>query len=375
VIDPDGADDLLEGYELTGESHADGLDDESASRQLPIEFYSDEPGDVAAEPGPVAAAPARSWNRAILFVAVLLVVWLLWPRARAASPVQVLRPPFEVVLVIEGPGSGDRPKFDRPLGAAFGEDGDIYVSDSRNGRVCVFDAKGGFVRQVGREGATGTPKAAVLLMPVGLDVDASGTVYVADLRVHAVRVYDERGVHLRDIAPPPAAAGEGWQPTDVAVSALGVLVSDATGVERFRADGRRLGRLGTTVPAGLDHPNGVAVASDGTVLVSDTNHGRVVAFTPAGGVRWVSEGAKLGGSRLGLPRGLAAAPDGGAWVADAFGFDVARISEEGTLTARYGQRGSSPGMFEFPNDVDVRGDLLLVTDKENNRVQVLRVLR
>jgi sugar lactone lactonase YvrE len=188
-------------------------------------------------------------------------------------------------------------------------------------------------------------------------------------------MYDENGAHLRDLAPPTTAGGGGWQPTDVAVSRTAVVVSDATGVERFRPDGRWLGRIETTVPAGLDHPNGIAIARDGTLLVSDTNHGRIVSLTPTGGVVWVTESPTAVGSRLGLPRGIAAATDGGAWVADAFGFDIARISAQGAVAALYGQRGTSPGTFQFPNDVDVRGDVLLVTDKENDRVQVLRLLR
>jgi outer membrane protein assembly factor BamB len=374
-------------------------------RTIPIELDDDGATDeraAAGDPGPDDADPdesppdgsdeaapdaqeRRSTRRrdaliattAVLLVAVAIVAWLLWPRAQAIpqpAP-SVLRPSYEVVRIIEGPGTGDLPRFDRPLGGAFADDGGILVTDSRNGRVCVFDADGRFVREMGRAGDTGTPRAAVLGMPVGLDVDASGTVYVADLRVGAVRAFDASGTFLRDIAPRDESDRADWSPTDVAVSSLGVFVSDATGVERFRRDGRPMGRLAATPAVSFDHPNGVAVATDGTVYVSDTNRARVVAVGADGRLRWITEGARLAGDRFGLPRGLAAAPGGGAYVADAFGFDVVRVSAEGTLTARFGRRGTDPGAFQFPNDVDVRGDLVLVTDKENNRVQVLRLLR
>lgn len=358
-------------------------------RQLPIEFYDDteEPEPASAEapvpparrPGPARRPAPRPGRRAATGVALLLALaaalgawWYLTRPKPPVAPPSPARAPFEVVRVITGPGTGALPRFARPLGAAFGPGGSVFVSDTENARVCVFDAAGAFVREFGRAGDTGTPRASALVMPVGIAVDASGTAYVADLRGQAVRVYAPDGRYLRDIAPPRGTTA-GWRPTDVALSRYGTVVTDATGIARFSASGRFAGRITTTLTAGLDRPNGIAVSDLGTILVSDTNHARIVDLTLAGAVVWVTEGAKLMGGRIGLPRGIAAAKDGGAWVADAFAFAIARISPDGTLTAQYGGRGTAPGQFMFPNDVDAAGDLLLVTDKENDRVQVLRV--
>lgn len=358
--------------------------------QLAIEFYDDS-DDEATEPGEPRAAsrprtrprprtPMETQRRRDRIAAALLVLalaavaaWSLWPRAQHPSATaRPTTPPFEVVRVITGPGRGAHPQFARPMGAAFGPGGSVYVTDSRNGRVCVFDAAGAFVREFGAAGDTGTPLAERLRMPVGIAVDASGTAYVADLRAHAVRVFTRDGRFLRDLATRGDVSG--FEPTDAAVTTNAVLVTTTSGIVRFSLAGRFLGSLATTLPGGLDHPNGIAVTKQGTILVSDTNHGRVAALSPRGAVVWVTEGAKLAGSRIGLPRGIAAAQGGGAWVADAFGFDVVQVSPDGTLTARYGTRGVSPGTFQFPNDVDVSGNLMLVTDKENDRVQVLRIL-
>ena len=80
-------------------------------------------------------------------------------------------------------------------------------------------------------------------------------------------------------------------------------------------------------------------------------------------------------SPLALPRGLAVDDRGTVWVADAFSFDIVEISKAGKIVDRFGERGVEPGQVNFPNDVDVAGDLLLITDKENNRVEVVRLVR
>jgi hypothetical protein len=75
-----------------------------------------------------------------------------------------------------------------------------------------------------------------------------------------------------------------------------------------------------------------------------------------------------------LPRGLTTLGNGDIMVADSFNFDIVRVSADGKLIGRYGERGVAPGQFNFPNDVDASGSRLVVTDKENNRVQVVEIV-
>ncbi len=90
-------------------------------------------------------------------VLIVLVVVLMRTHRRASGRarhvarrvrlrVSVPRP----VLAIPGPGKGDAPEFARPLAAAWAPNGDIYVSDTGNGRICVFTGAGRFVREFGR---------------------------------------------------------------------------------------------------------------------------------------------------------------------------------------------------------------------------------
>jgi glucose/arabinose dehydrogenase len=121
-------------------------------------------------------------------------------------------------------------------------------------------------------------------------------------------------------------------------------------------------------------PGGVAVGLDGSVYVTDSLGRRIVALTPDGVPSWVLPASlKEEDAVFGLPRGIGTASDGTIFVVDGFKFNLTQISREGTRLGSYGERGDAAGFFNYPNDVGVRDDLAVVADKENNRVQVLRL--
>ena len=71
-----------------------------------------------------------------------------------------------------------------PNGVAVDAAGNVYVTDSNNGRLLVFDAAGTVVAQVGRGIGDGN-----LGLPRGVAVSGDGRVYVADATGQGVFVY------------------------------------------------------------------------------------------------------------------------------------------------------------------------------------------
>jgi sugar lactone lactonase YvrE len=300
------------------------------------------------------------------------------------------------LLTIEGPGAGRYPRFDRPMGAAFGIDGRIYVSDTGHDRVCVFGSDGRFLFEFGTfgvdkplPGAANTYRPGCLNYPVGITTDDNGTVYVASFRNDHVAVFAPDGTPLRtfpDNHRPTGKGssgqdGQGIAVTDVFARDGKVYATDAYQVFVFDLAGTLLAQFGRpgVRPADLDHPNGVAADSEGAVWVSDSNHSRVSVFGPDRALRFnvgrIPDGTDdTSGTLLSLPRGITTLDDDSALVVDAFEFDLVRISRDGKVLGRYGERGVLPGQFNFPNDVDADGRRLLVTDKENNRVQVVEIV-
>ena len=93
----------------------------------------------------------------------------------------------------QGPGDG---QFDQPTGISVGGNL-VFVTDTANGRIQVFDLDGRFIRQW----AVPEWRKNVPTFPdVAYDA-ASGRVYVSSGETTEVRVYDENGIYIESVVP------------------------------------------------------------------------------------------------------------------------------------------------------------------------------
>jgi len=331
---------------------------------------------------------------ALLFILLLILLGVLAlllrrPAVTPTEPVAGIR----VLRVLYGPGTGDKPFFDKPMGAAFGRYGRIYVADTGNNRIVVFNGAGRFLFSFGGFGVGKPAKGGSfswtpgrLNYPTDVAIDDDGTVYVADFRNDQIQVFDPNGRFLkvfpnRDKKVGKGASGQGGTGiavTSVAVHDGRVYATDTYQVLVFDLNGNLITQHGKpgSGPNDLDHPNGVALGLSSAVVVSDSNHNRVVGFTPAGRRMW-DVGQTFGAETTAqsraveVPRGIAVREDGTFIVADAMASHLVEISQTGKLLGTYGRYGQAPGELNFPTDVDARGSALLVAEKGGDRVQVL----
>lgn len=77
--------------------------------------------------------------------------------------------------------------FNAPEDIFIDSEGYIYIADTGNGRIVVFDGDGFLVREVGK---------GSLKKPTGVFVDGEGHIYVADYDNRAVFIFDEAGGKL-----------------------------------------------------------------------------------------------------------------------------------------------------------------------------------
>jgi sugar lactone lactonase YvrE len=79
--------------------------------------------------------------------------------------------------------------FSLPTGAAVDKDGNVFISDTMNSRIEMFDADGKFIRQFGKncDGPGCTPK------PKGIGVDSDGHVWVADAMLDSLQIFTNEG--------------------------------------------------------------------------------------------------------------------------------------------------------------------------------------
>jgi sugar lactone lactonase YvrE len=259
-------------------------------------------------------------------------------------------------------GPATSAQFSGPIGVAVDAGGTVYVADWDNSRIRAISPAGiiSTVAGTGTRGAGGDggpATSAQLYLPGGVAVAADGTLYVGDQQNHRVR----------------------------AISPAGIMSTLAgTGTPGFSGDG------GPATAAQLNLPTGVAVDAGGTVYVADQSNHRVRAISPTGSIRTVAgtgtagyggDGGPAASAQLSSPYGVAVDAGGTLYVADRGNYCIRAISPAGIISTVAGT--GTPGFsgdggpatsaqLNQPTGVAVdAGGTLYVGDRGNQRVRAI----
>ena len=89
----------------------------------------------------------------------------------------------------------------RPRGLAIDKNDNLYVVDSYNHRIVVYDSLGRFVRKIGRVGQG----PGEFIVPIDADIDSLGRLYVLEARNYRVSIFDEKGYFLNGFRVGPVS--------------------------------------------------------------------------------------------------------------------------------------------------------------------------
>jgi sugar lactone lactonase YvrE len=170
-------------------------------------------------------------------------------------------------------GTGSAAQFDNPTGVTVDTSGNVYVADAYNATIRKITSAGTVTTLAGSAGIiganNGTGINALFNLPIGVTVDNSGNVYVADAG----------NALIRKIAP-------------------GGTVTTVAGVAGVAGWGD-----GTGIHVLFNQPRGLATDGAGTIYVADTGNGRIrkiasdgMVVTPSIQATTTSAGGDSGGT-------------------------------------------------------------------------------
>lgn len=268
-------------------------------------------------------------------------------------------------------GQATAAELNYPTSVAIDGDGNIYVSTVGDydpntflnfNRVRRIDASTGVITTVAGGGSPadgvgdgGPATDALLSYPRGIDVDAAGNLYIADLYQHRIRKVDASTGKISTVA----GTGEGG----------------------LSGDG------GPATSAQLLYPSGVAVNSSGDLFIADEGNNRVrkvdassgtittVAGTSTGG--YSGDGGPATSAQLNVPIGVSIDGAGSLFISDAGNVRVRKVDSSGTITTfagngEYGYSGDGGPATEagvYAEGTDADGGSLFIADSQSSRIR------
>ena len=194
-------------------------------------------------------------------------------------------------------------------GIALSRTGNVIVSDYWNGYISIYTVAGEFVRQFrGKSKDEGQ-----LSYPLGVAVNKEGHIFVVEWGGHCVSVFTEEGTFLYRFGHKGKAKGKFKYPNCILITPDDLVhVTDGNNdrIQVFQQNGQFIRQFGNGIVKG---PQGIAVTSDGHIVVASFGVNKLSIFTQDGRRQCVHEVTDIG---LDGPRGVAVDSDGLIYIAD-----------------------------------------------------------
>lgn len=261
----------------------------------------------------------------------------------------------------------------RPYSVVVDSRGRAIISDPGAVGVHIFDFEQQKYKFVSRRDKTKDP----MLAPQCVAVDDKDNIYVTDSKAGKVFVYDAGGKYQRSIGGLKGGEGFFKRPTGIAVdsSEQRIYVTDTLRNQIFKLDmqGSVLAKFGKTGSANGEFNYPTELRLDGSnLVVVDAMNFRVQVFDRSGTFQYAIGQIGDNPGDLFRPKGIGIDSEDHLYIVDGLRAQVEVFDRSGQLLYYFGN-GSGFGEFQMPSGMFVdRNDRIFVVDSYNRRVQVFQ---
>lgn len=291
---------------------------------------------------------------------------------------------------------GNFPQFVYPNQVLPEGKGNIYITDTGNNRVLLYNEVGltaVMKKTIGNERNGNTQYAG----PYDVERDTNGNVFVSDSFNHRILKYDISGKivgkwgSLFGIGGPlgfGSLPGQFFVPRQIATDRYNnVYVSDSVNhrIQKFTNSGIVLASYGSfgVLPGFFQFPSGIAIDSKGNIFIADAENHRIQKFNPffVYMKEWGRKGS--GEAEFFQPMQLAIDSKDNVYVVDRINNRIQKFDNEGKFITKWGTNHGAGNLDPLENWRAGPGDLFLpigieidinntvyVTDTSNNRVNI-----
>ncbi|MFH1218058.1 MAG: 6-bladed beta-propeller [Pseudomonadota bacterium] len=304
---------------------------------------------------------------------------ICWPqgpdcKVRYAGEIRAFEPTGRSLLTIIAGKSPDG-KILRPVAVTMGPDGCMAIADQARQGVHLYTPARKEYRMIAMAG-----KQERLASPVGVAFDDAANLYVTDSQINKIVIYDANGNYLKSISE--ANGKPLGRPTGITFNPLDnrLYVSDTLSHRILVFS--RLGEFITAIGSrgektgSLNFPTHLGSDPAGNIYISDSMNFRAQIHNPDNGM-WSAFGHHGNGSGdFASPKGIDADANGFIYVAETLFDNVQIFDRKGTYLLGIGSQGNGPGQFWMPSGlfIDPASNLLYVCDTYNQRIQIFELL-
>lgn len=262
--------------------------------------------------------------------------------------------------------------FQMPFGIAADGHGIVYVADSADANLRIYD--------LNRHTVNYFSKDPIFDRPMGLDIDADGNLYVVDGGKHSVLVFDRDRRPLRVFGSPAELTAPVYVKVDAPRDRVYVSDSRANRVVVYNRAGVKQGEIGPLLDSkdnALFSPQGMAIDKDGNLFIAEVLGTRISVVDAQG--KYLRSFGERGDAlyQFEAPKDLAFDSEGNLWVVDNRRPQIYTYTPEGVLLLVTGepQRSAHALGFVAPTAIFIApDDTIYISDRMNRRFSVYRYL-